>query len=377
MFAVNETTPLMLIYDDSEPSSSTPFYEAMNPKVTPNDIQNSVKEDNGNRKYRVHEMVYMICNNAKTMSNYNKTIVTEFIIIGFKNLHQVRTLLFIFLLLTYIAIFIGNFFIVTLVPFFTHLHTPMYFFLGNLSLSDILITTNLIPNMLHIIWTEEGSMPITDCIVQFYIFGSLTATECLLLTVMSYDRYLAICSPLRYSSIMTIPHCRYLIVFSWLLGFTPTLPVAICLSKLLFCNLNSIDHFFCDLAPFLELACSDITLVKFVSFILSFLVTVFPFFIILTSYAFIIYTIVRMQSEKGRQKAFSTCSSHLTVVFMYYGTLFILYGVPSQKHSLEINKLLSLLYTIVTPLLNPVIYSLKNKDFAEAAEKMFKKTFKK
>ncbi|XP_063312626.1 olfactory receptor 5V1-like [Pelobates fuscus] len=305
------------------------------------------------------------------MNNNNQTTVTEFIIIGLKNIHQNRMLFFTLLLLIYIAIFMGNCFIMTLVPTMTHLHTPMYFYLGNLSLSDVLLTTNIVPNMLHILWTEEEAMSIAGCVLQFYIFGSLTATECLLLTVMSYDRYLAICNPLRYSSKMTSTRCRSLICFSWLVGFTPTLPVSVSVYKLQYCDLNTIDHFFCDLAPFLNLACSDTTTVKMLAFLLSFLVTFFPFLLIIMSYISIMYTIIRMRSEKGRQKAFSTCSSHLVVVSLYYGTLFILYGIPAQKHLIGINKLLSLLYTIVTPLLNPVIYSLKNQEITKAFEKIF------
>ncbi|XP_018427135.1 PREDICTED: olfactory receptor 1009-like [Nanorana parkeri] len=261
---------------------------------------------------------------------------------------------------------------VGLVPVVSHLHTPMYFFLSNLSVSDVLITSDIVPNMLRILWTERGNISVSSCILQFYIFGSLTALECLLLTVMSYDRYLAICNPLRYSSIMTSGLCRNLIIFSWIAGFTPTFPVATCLSKLRFCHRNTIDHFFCDLAPFLNLACSDVSTVKLLAFSFSFLVTFFPFLFIIVSYVSIIHTILRIKSEKGRQKAFSTCSSHLAVVSLYYGTLFILYGVPSKQQSLDTNKILSLLYTIVTPFLNPVIYSFKNQEIGRAVAKILK-----
>ncbi|XP_040275752.1 olfactory receptor 2AP1-like [Bufo bufo] len=307
------------------------------------------------------------------MNNFNKTLATHFILIGFKNFHEVRIIVFINLLLIYIIIFIGNFFILCLVPIVKNLHTPMYIFLNNLSLSDVLITSNIVPNMLRILWTENGSMTFSGCTFQYYIFGSLAATECLLLAVMSYDRYLAICDPLRYSSVMTFRLCRNLIIFSWVAGFTPTFPVAICLCKLNFCHLNTIDHFFCDFAPFLELACSDISTVKMLAFAFSFLFTLFPFIIIIVSYASIINTILKIKTEKGRQKAFSTCSSHLAVVSLYYGTLFILYGMPSKKQSFNINKILSLLYTIVTPLLNPIIYSLKNQEIGRAFHKVFKK----
>ncbi|KAM4706782.1 olfactory receptor 11A1-like [Discoglossus pictus] len=306
------------------------------------------------------------------MNNHNQTTITEFIIVGFGGLHRLRPFLFLCLFLIYIFTLIGNLFIIVLVSMFNHLHSPMYLFLSSLSLSDVLVTSNIVPNMLNLLRTEDGTMSVPSCILQFYVFGSLTAVECLLLTVMSYDRYLAICNPLRYSSIMNITLCCFLIIFSWLIGFTPTLPVAVGLSKLQFCNLNVIDHFFCDLAPFLELACSDTLKIKMLAFLFSFLVTLFPFIFIITSYASIINTILGIQSVKGRQKAFSTCSSHLAVVSLYYGSLIILYVVPSKKHSLNINKFISLLYTIVTPLLNPIIYSLKNKEISKAAHKIVK-----
>ncbi|XP_040191731.1 olfactory receptor 1009-like [Rana temporaria] len=307
------------------------------------------------------------------MNDLNQTVVAEFVLIGFQSLHKLRIVLFTSLLLIYIVIFNGNVFIFSLVPAVSHLHTPMYFFLSNLSLSDVLITSDLVPNMLRILWTTRGNIAVSSCILQFYVFGSLTALQCLLLTAMSYDRYLAICQPLRYPSIMTSELCRNLIIFSWIVGFTPTFPVATCLSKLRFCHLNAIDHFFCDLAPFLDLACSDVSTVKLLAFSFSFLVTFFPFLFIVVSYTSIIRSILGIKSENGRQKAFSTCSSHLAVVSLYYGTLFILYGVPSKKRSLNVNKILSLLYTVVTPVLNPVIYSLKNQEIGRAVAKVLRR----
>ncbi|XP_072263073.1 olfactory receptor 5G9-like [Pyxicephalus adspersus] len=307
------------------------------------------------------------------MNDFNQSLVAEFVLIGFKSFHSFRVVLFSSLLFVYIVIFYGNIFIVGLVKAVSHLHTPMYIFLSNLSISDVLLTSDIVPNMLQILWTERGNITHSSCIVQYYLFGSLSAFECLLLTVMSYDRYLAICKPLRYSSIMTTELCRNLIVSSWMVGFFPTFPVAVSLSNLHFCHRNTIDHFFCDLVPFLDLACSDVSTAKLLAFSFSFLITFFPFFFVLVSYGYIIYTILRIKSEKGRQKAFSTCSSHLAVVSLYYGTLFIMYGVPSQKQSMNMNKMLSLLYTIVTPFLNPVIYCLKNQEIGRAIVNILKK----
>ncbi|XP_053556045.1 olfactory receptor 1009-like [Bombina bombina] len=306
------------------------------------------------------------------MAHHNHTSITEFLIIGFQSFHRLRIFLFVLFLIIYIITVFGNMFIIMLVPTLNNLQSPMYFFLSSLSLSDVLVTSNIVPNMLQLLWTDESTVYISGCILQYYIFGSLAATECLLLTVMSYDRYLAIANPLRYSSIMSHQLCLYLIIFSWLIGFTPTLPVAVCVSKLNFCDANAIDHFFCDLGPFLELSCSDTSTAKMLAFVFSFFVTIFPFFFIVTSYVSIIYTILRINSAKGRKKAFSTCSSHLTVVSMYYGSLIILYVIPSKKNSFNINKYISLLYTVITPLLNPIIYSLKNKMISNAAQKFFK-----
>ncbi|KAM4749313.1 olfactory receptor 5A2-like [Rhinophrynus dorsalis] len=242
------------------------------------------------------------------------------------------------------------------------LQSPMFFFLSQLSFSDILLTTNIAPYMLYVIMSGGGTLSITGCITQYFFYGASATTECLLLTAMSYDRYLAICNPLRYVVIMDLKLCLYLVVCSWSLSFILTLIPIFFFYKLQFCGPNVIDHFFCDLGPLLELSCSDTSIVKSEVFVISTLLTIVPFFFITLTYVYIFQTIMRISSITGRQKAFSTCSSHLTVVGTYYGALFAMYVVPSKGYSLNINKFVSLMYTVVTPLFNPIIYSLRNQE---------------
>ncbi|XP_075434044.1 olfactory receptor 11A1-like [Ascaphus truei] len=245
----------------------------------------------------------------------------------------------------------------------------MYFFLCHLSLSDILIITNIVPQMLPVILEEGATVPLTSCITQFVFNGVSVAAECFLLTVMSYDRYLAICNPLHYSSIMGVRLCSTLATLCWLLGFVLTLIVTWHVCELQLCGPNVIDHFFCEFGPLLELSCSDTSTVEKVGFVLAIPVIAFPFVFILLTYVYISLTILRIPSTTGKQKAFSTCSSHLAVVCMYYGTLITKYIVPSRGQLRNLNKALSLLYTVVTPLFNPIIYSLRNQEIRAALRK--------
>ncbi|KAM9313354.1 olfactory receptor 10A7-like [Gastrophryne carolinensis] len=244
----------------------------------------------------------------------------------------------------------------------------MYFFLGHLSISEVVFTTNIIPNMLHMVLHNGGYISLEDCVTQFFMFSSSTTAECLLLTVMSYDRFLAICRPLHYSALMTKQMCLQLAGGSWLTGIAVSLPAAVLISMLQFCGPNVIDHFFCDLAPVLQLSCSDTSILETQDLVLSFPILVFPFICIIVTYIQIIVTILKIPSSTGKQKAFSTCSSHLLVVCIYFGTLIIVYMTPSVDHS--INKSLALLYTVGTPLLNPIIYSLRNKEIMVAIKKL-------
>ncbi|XP_075434084.1 olfactory receptor 5P66-like [Ascaphus truei] len=305
------------------------------------------------------------------MFGNNRTIVTEFLLLGFQNLHSFKILLFTLILVTYIMTISSNLLIITLVSTSHQLHSPMYFFLSHLSLSDILLTTVIVPNMLRLIWGEGGTMSVASCISQLHFFACTGAAECLLLTVMSYDRYLAICHPLRYTTIMDLKLCLQLVIWSWFLGFVGTLFITFPTTELQFCGPNVIDHFFCDFAPLVKHSCSDISFIEMESFVLTIAVTLLPFAFIIGTYACIFLTILRISSTTGRQKAFSTCSSHLTVVCTYYGTLIIIYVIPSRGHSFNINKVLSLLYTVVTPFFNPIIYSLRNQEIGAALRRRF------
>ncbi|XP_053320033.1 olfactory receptor 10A7-like [Spea bombifrons] len=295
------------------------------------------------------------------MQEKNSTEVSEFLLLGFQDLEKLRNVLFLFILILYLVTLFGNVLTISVIAT-SYLHAPMYFFLCHLSFSDILLTTNIVPKMLYVIRTERATISVTGCFIQIYFYGFSAAAECYLLTVMSYDRYLAICRPLRYAAIMDLKLCLFLCVFSWLLGCLSQLIMVTLISGLIFCGPNAIDHFFCDLAPLLDLSCSDTSVLELEVFMSCLPILLFPFVFIIVTYVHISIAIHNITSNTGRQKAFSTCSSHLAVVCTYYGTLMAKYMAPSKGHSLNMNKLLSLLYILGTPIFNPIIYSLRNKE---------------
>ncbi|XP_056425615.1 olfactory receptor 1496-like [Hyla sarda] len=298
----------------------------------------------------------------------NRTEVTEFLLLGFQIRKDKRIFLYCLLLVIYCLTICGNLLIITLVSTSKNLHTPMYFFISQLSISDILVSTDIVPNLLHILLNNGGTMTFIGCMTQLYFFSTSEGFECFLLAVMSYDRYVAICNPLRYSSIMTSGHCVILTVISWVFAFSGTLIYSITIAKLRFCGPNVIDNLFCDLVPLLELSCSDTFIVHLELYIISIPDVFIPTTIIVISYTYIVSAILRISSNTGRQKAFSTCSSHLIVVSIFYGTLFSVYIVPMKGQTLTMSKILSLLYTVFTPLVNPLIYSLRNKDIKKAVQ---------
>ncbi|XP_063305953.1 olfactory receptor 1468-like [Pelobates fuscus] len=302
---------------------------------------------------------------AEKINEENKTTSIEFLLLGFPNIHSFQSVFFCLLLFYFVTVS-GNLTIIWLVVSNTSLHTPMYFFLTQLSFSDIILTTNIVPNTLSIVLQQGKIMSFSDCMTQFYFFGSSESSECLFLTVMAYDRYLAICRPLHYTAIMHHAFTLKLVIVSWLLSFLFTLITIITISRLHFCGPNVIDHFFCDLDPLIAISCSDTSNVKLVIFILCFPMVILPLILILMSYTYIVLSILRITSTSGRGKVFSTCSSHLSVVSIFYGTLIGIYVRPTKGLSLTVRKVMSLFYTVVTPMLNPIIYSLRNKDIKQA-----------
>ncbi|XP_075128490.1 olfactory receptor 5G9-like [Leptodactylus fuscus] len=296
----------------------------------------------------------------------NLTAITEFFLLGFQSSLDLRMFLFCLLLVIYWGTICGNLLIIILVSTSKILHTPMYFFISQLSISDILLITDIVPNLLHVLLNNGGTITFMGCIAQLYFFGAVEALECLLLTVMSYDRYVAICNPLRYSIIMASTLCVILTIMCWLPGFSVSLIHLITTSQLDFCASNIIDHLFCDVVPLLELSCSDTFIIQLEVYVIGFPFVVIPSIIIVVSYTSIVRAVLRIPSSTGRQKAFSTCSSHLIVVSIFYGTIFTVYVVPTKRKTLTMSKILSLLYTVFTPLVNPIIYSLRNKDIRKA-----------
>ncbi|NXN14264.1 O11L1 protein, partial [Indicator maculatus] len=300
----------------------------------------------------------------------NVTSVLEFRLLGFSRNPCCQILLFTVFLIIYTFTILGNIMIISVVTLEPQLHSPMYRFLKNLSFLDICYTTTVVPKMLANLLAKRKIISFSGCMAQLYYFVSLGATECYLLAAMAYDRFLAVCEPLHYAVAMTPETYSRLAVGSWVTGvLTGFLPCQM-VSRLNLCSYNLIDHFFCDISPLLKLSCSDTTITEAVIFILSLLVLSSCFLFTLLSYIFLILSILKIPSASGKRRTFSTCSSHLMVVTMYYGTMISMYVRPVHNLSSQLNKAVSVLYTVVTPLLNPVIYSMRNKAFKKALEKI-------
>ncbi|NXM72693.1 O11L1 protein, partial [Serilophus lunatus] len=299
----------------------------------------------------------------------NVTAVLEFKLLGFSSNPCCQILLFTLGLVIYILTILGNIITILVVTLEPQLHSPMFKFLQNLSFLEVCYTNTIIPKMLSSLLAKRKSISFSGCMAQLYYFVSLGATECYLLAVMAYDRFLAVCRPLQYGVIMTDEFYVHLAVGSWVTGtFTGFLP-CLMVSRLHFCSYNLIDHFFCDISPLLKLSCSDTAVTEAVIFILSLLVLSSCFLLTLVSYLLIILTILKIPSASGKRVTFSTCSSHLMVVTIYYSTMIFMYVRPTYNLSSELNKAVSVLYTVATPLLNPVIYSFRNKAFKKALKK--------
>ncbi|KAM6451678.1 olfactory receptor 6B1-like [Liasis olivaceus] len=303
----------------------------------------------------------------------NQSTTTEFILLGFGNLLELRIVLFILLLPIYTLSIAGNLLIVSLVVADQHLHTPMYFFLVNLSCLEIYYISTILPRMLASFVTGDQSISVYGCIVQYFFFGVFVATECYLLAMMSYDRYLAICKPLHYTTLMNGRLCLQLALTSWMCGLLTNTIITSFLLELTFCGPNEIDHFFCDVYPVADISCSNTHLVKLATSILCIIGTGLPFLLTLASYICILHSVLQIKSKTAQQKAFSTCSSHLIVVTIFYVSIFLVYVVPETETLKELHKIFSVFYTVLTPMLNPLIYSLRNREVKEALFKAIRK----
>ncbi|XP_069805711.1 olfactory receptor 6E1-like [Dendropsophus ebraccatus] len=303
------------------------------------------------------------------MRDVNKTTVMEFVLLGFSNFREFQKFLFCAILLAYIICVLGNITIILLVKTESSLHSPMYFFISTFSVLEIMFVSVTVPKLLAILIQTEKTISFFGCFLQLYAFNALGETECFLLSLMVFDRYLAISNPLRYSAIMNSLFCYKLAALPWFFGFTiasfPTAETFI----LDFCGPNEINHFFCDLSPMQNLACSNSFRSNITTIVAAFFSIVLPFFAIVGFYIHIIYTVLKIDNKEGKTKAFSTCSSHLIVASLFYGSAIIVYVKPKGTQN---DKFLALIYTVVTPLLNPFIYTLRNQEVKNSFRKVAK-----
>uniref|UniRef100_A0A673TJS2 Olfactory receptor n=2 Tax=Suricata suricatta TaxID=37032 RepID=A0A673TJS2_SURSU len=308
------------------------------------------------------------------MDTGNWSQVTEFIILGFPHLQGIQAYLFVLLLLIYLTTVLGNLLVFLVVRLDSLLHTPMYHFVSILSLLELGYTAATIPKMLSNLLREEKTISFSGCLLQIYFFHSLGATECYLLTAMAYDRYLAICQPLHYPTLMTPALCAKIAVGCCLGGLAGPVAEISLVSRLPFCGPNRIQHIFCDFPPVLSLACTDTSMNILVDFAINSCKILATFLLILSSYVQIIRTVLRIPSVAGKRKAFSTCASHLTVVLIFYGSILFMYVRLKKSYSLDYDRALAVIYSVLTPFLNPFIYSLRNKDIKEAVKRQLKRS---
>ncbi|XP_054844507.1 olfactory receptor 5V1-like [Eublepharis macularius] len=304
------------------------------------------------------------------MNIQNQTRVAEFVFLGFSGVPKGQMYLFLVFLTIYLVTLIENTTIVTLIQLDSRLHSPMYFFLSHLSCLDVCYSSVTVPKILTNFLRQKPTISYNQCMVQMFFLMTFAGSECALLAIMAYDRYAAICQPLRYSNLMSSQVRVPLAVFSWLWGLLNSALHTSLATNLSFCGANQIDHIFCDVPPLLKIACTDTYVNEMTLHLASIFIGLSPFLFILLSYVYILAAILRIRSNTGRRKAFSTCASHMIVVFVYFGMANLNYNRPSAGYSLEIDTLISTLYCIMTPMLNPLIYSLRNKEVKGALWKV-------
>ncbi|XP_068833404.1 olfactory receptor-like protein DTMT [Capricornis sumatraensis] len=305
------------------------------------------------------------------MTGRNQTIVSEFLLLGLPIESEHQDLFYALFLAMYVTTVLGNLLILILICLDPHLHTPMYLFLSNLSFSDLCFSSVTMPKLLQNMQSQDPSIPYAGCLTQMYFFLFFGDLESFLLVAMAYDRYVAICFPLHYTAIMGPRLCLSLLVLSWVLTTFHAMLHTLLMARLHFCEDNVIAHFFCDMSALLKLSCSDTRVNELVIFITGGLILVIPFLLIITSYARIVSSTLKVPSARSIRKAFSTCGSHLTVVSLFYGTIIGLYLCPSANNSTVKETVMSMMYTVVTPMLNPFIYSLRNRDMKGALRRVF------
>ncbi|XP_029431412.1 olfactory receptor 13A1-like [Rhinatrema bivittatum] len=304
------------------------------------------------------------------MEGKNQTMSINFYLMGFSNHPQLQPLFFAIFFIIYILALLGNTLISIIITADSRLHTPMYFFLINLSILDICCTTTAIPKILQITLSDEKMISYSGCIAQLYIFVTALGTELMLLTVMAYDRYVAICIPLHYTTIMSKRTCILMAAAVWLVGFINSMVHTSLMLRLKFSEHNILNHFFCEIPPLLKAACSDPYINNVVVVTADVLLGMVCFLLTVLSYTYIIIAILKIRSAEKKMKAFSTCASHLTVVSLYYGGVIYTYVRPAFGNDLEADKIMSAVYAIASPMLNPIIYSLRNKEVINALRKL-------
>uniref|UniRef100_F7C2A1 Olfactory receptor n=1 Tax=Monodelphis domestica TaxID=13616 RepID=F7C2A1_MONDO len=317
------------------------------------------------------------------MEKINETSVTEFFLKGLSGYPRLEIIFFVLILVMYVVILLGNGILILISILDPHLHTPMYFFLSNLSFLDICYTSTSIPPTLVSFLSQRKTISFSGCTVQMFLGLAMGTTECVLLAMMAFDRYVAICNPLRYPIIMSKIVYVQMAAGSWAAGGVNSLVQTILVVQLPFCRNNVINHFSCEILAVMKLACADISGNEFIMLVATTVFTLTPLLLIVVSYTLIISSILKIHSAEGRSKAFSTCSAHLTVVIIFYGTILFMYMKPKSKPSLNsdklqtTDKLISMFYGVMTPMMNPLIYSLRNKDVKEAVKLLGRKIFSK
>ncbi|MBZ3882934.1 Olfactory receptor 13C2 [Sciurus carolinensis] len=306
----------------------------------------------------------------------NQTILVEFFLKGLSGYPRLEVLFFVLILLMYVVILLGNGTLIIISILDSHLHSPMYFFLGNLSFLDICYTTTSIPSTLVSFLSERKTISFSGCAVQMFLGLAMGTTECVLLGMMAFDRYVAICNPLRYLIIMSKNSYVTMAAGSWFLGVVNSAVQTAFVVQLPFCRNNIINHFSCEILAVMKMACADISGNELIMLVATTLFTLMPLLLIVISYSLIVSSILKIRSSEGRSKAFSTCSAHLTVVIIFYGTILSMYMKPKSKDTLDsdgldaTDKLISMFYGVMTPMMNPLIYSLRNKDVKEALKNL-------